>query len=58
MKYKGLNDKEVKINREKYGENELEKKKKVSLFIKIIFVLKEPMFLLLFLASSIYFLVG
>lgn len=29
MKYKGLNDKEVKINREKYGENELEKKKKL-----------------------------
>lgn len=58
MKYEGLNEKQIIENRNKYGSNELEKKSKENILKKIISVLKEPMFLLLFIAASIYFLVG
>ena len=44
--YTGLTDSEVKISREKYGTNELEKKKKESLLKKVLHVFTEPMFLL------------
>lgn len=54
----GLNDVEVKLNREKYGSNELVKTKKESLFIKIFHIITEPMFLLLIITASIYFLLG
>lgn len=54
----GLNDVEVKLNRDKYGSNELVKTKKESLFIKIFHIITEPMFLLLIITASIYFLLG
>lgn len=54
----GLNEKEVLLSREKNGSNELSKKKKESLIIKILSIFKEPMFLLLILAASVYFIVG
>ena len=57
-KIKGLNDNEVKLSREKNGSNELTKKKKESLIIKILNIFKEPMFLLLIIAASVYFIVG
>ncbi|MGN0973596.1 MAG: cation-translocating P-type ATPase [Bacilli bacterium] len=57
-KFKGLNDKEVVLSRENNGTNELSKKKKKSLLLKIIEIFKEPMFLLLILAASVYFIVG
>ena len=54
----GLNDKEVIFSREKNGSNELSKKKKEPLIIKILNIFKEPMFLLLIIAASVYFIVG
>ena len=54
----GLTKEEVIKSREKYGSNELSKKKKESLLIKILKIFKEPMFLLLLIAASVYFLVG
>ena len=56
--YVGLNDEEVIRSREEYGANELEPKKKESLLIKIIHVFMEPMFLLLIVTASIYFILG
>ena len=44
--------------RNKYGKNELIPTKKESLFLKILEVLKEPMFLLLLVAAVIYFILG
>ena len=55
---KGLTDEEVRMARNKYGKNELIPTKKESLFLKILEVLKEPMFLLLLVAAVIYFILG
>ena len=55
---KGLNDNEVIQSREKNGANELSPKKKEPLIIKILEIFKEPMFLLLIIAASVYFIVG
>lgn len=41
-----------------YGKNELEKKKKENFIIKMVHTICEPMFLLLIIASVIYFLLG
>lgn len=57
-KYVGLTQEEIINFRKKYGINEIEKKKKESLFQKILHVFTEPMFLLLILAASIYFILG
>lgn len=57
-KYPGLSAKEVITSREKYGKNKLEEDKKESIIIKILSIFKEPMFLLLLIAASIYFIVG
>jgi len=46
-KHKGLNDKQIEFNREKFGKNVLTKKKKQSIFSKIFSCLKEPMLLIL-----------
>ena len=56
--YKGLTDKDVISSREENGFNELTKAEKESLIIKIIEVFKEPMFILLLIAASVYFIVG
>lgn len=55
---KGLTSEEARRLQEKYGKNELVPKKKENLFLKILEVLKEPMFLLLLIASTIYFILG
>jgi len=57
-KIKGLTDEQVKIYQEKFGKNQLTPEKKESFFLKILEVLKEPMFLLLIVASIIYFILG
>lgn len=57
-KIKGLSELEVRHLQELYGKNELTKEKKESLLKKILFILSEPMFLLLLVASIIYFLLG
>ena len=57
-KYSGLTEKEVIELREKYGSNELEKKKKENFLQKILHIFTEPMFLLLIITASIYFILG
>lgn len=54
----GLTSKEAKKLQEQYGRNELVNVKKQSFFSKIIHVMIEPMFLLLIVASIIYFILG
>ena len=57
-RFVGLTKEEVINSKEKYGVNKLEDKKKQPLILKILSILKEPMFLLLIIAASIYFIVG
>jgi Ca2+-transporting ATPase len=54
----GLTSEEAEKLQEKYGKNELVKKKEENFFYKIIHVLSEPMFLLLLVAAVIYFILG
>lgn len=54
----GLRSDEVVEKQQKYGKNELVEKKKESFFIKVLHILKEPMFLLLLGAAFIYFILG
>lgn len=54
----GLTNEEVINSREKNGVNKLVEKKKQPLILKILNIFKEPMFLLLIIAASIYFIVG
>lgn len=54
----GLTTEEVKHAQEKFGANKLIPDKKDNLFLKILEVLKEPMFLLLIVAAVIYFILG
>lgn len=56
--YQGLTAEEVVKSRETYGVNELTKSTKPSILHKILHVFSEPMFLLLFVTASIYFLLG
>lgn len=55
---KGLTNEEVKLAREKFGRNVLIKEKKENFLMKIVEVIKEPMFLLLMIAAIIYFILG
>lgn len=57
-KLSGLTDAEVAKSRLEHGANVLRAKAKRNIFQKVLHVLTEPMFLLLFGAASIYFLVG
>ena len=57
-KYFGLTEKEVIESRERYGTNEMEAKKKVNFVHKLFNVFTEPMFLLLLITASIYFILG
>ena len=54
----GLTSDEVKEAQERFGKNQLVIEKKESLCRKILEVLAEPMFLLLLVASIIYFILG
>lgn len=54
----GLSDKEVTQSREKNGYNSLEHQDKNGFLISLIEMIKEPMFLLLVTATSIYFITG
>lgn len=56
--FKGLTNNEVVISREKNGLNIQQQRKKESLINKILSIFKEPMFLLLIIAASVYFIVG
>ncbi|MFZ4680781.1 MAG: cation-translocating P-type ATPase, partial [Flavobacterium sp.] len=54
----GLSNDEVVASRKKWGSNSLEHQQKNHLLISIIEMVKEPMFLLLFVAASIYYITG
>lgn len=54
----GLNDEEVLRSRAKFGTNSLQFKKENGVFDAIISLVKEPMIILLIVASFIYFLSG
>ncbi|MGL4338550.1 MAG: HAD-IC family P-type ATPase, partial [Turicibacter sp.] len=54
----GLTENEVVAIREKSGANEFSKPKEPSLFIELLEVFKEPLMLILFIASGMSFLVG
>lgn len=54
----GLTSQQAKQLQKRYGKNELAVEKKESVFFKIVHVISEPMFLLLFIASVIYFVLG
>ncbi|WP_297633667.1 cation-translocating P-type ATPase [uncultured Clostridium sp.] len=56
--FKGLTKEEVYSQQEKFGKNILIPEKKENFFTKIIEVIKEPMFLLLLVAATIYFILG
>lgn len=58
MKEVGLTKEEVKKLQEQYGKNELTSEKKESFLIKIFHIICEPMFLLLIVAATIYFILG
>jgi Ca2+-transporting ATPase len=55
---KGLTEKEVVKSRTKYGANSLEFKGENSFFISIKSLAKEPMVIMLLIASAIYFISG
>jgi len=54
----GLSNDEVVASRKNWGFNSLEHQQKNQLLISIIEIVKEPMFLLLFVAASIYYITG
>jgi len=54
----GLTADQAKELQMKFGKNELASEKKESFFIKMLHIISEPMFLLLIVAGSIYFLLG
>jgi len=54
----GLSNDEVITSRKKWGFNSLEHQQKNHLLISIIEMVKEPMFLLLVVAASIYYITG
>lgn len=58
MVLKGLSNSEVIDRQKQYGKNELFSEKKTNFFIKVLQVFKEPMFILLFVTATIYFILG
>lgn len=54
----GLSSEKAKELQELYGKNQLIPKKKESLLSKIFHIMLEPMFLLLIIASIVYFILG
>lgn len=58
MDLKGLTNDEVAKRQKEYGKNELFIEKKTNFLLKILLVFKEPMFILLFVTATIYFILG
>lgn len=55
---KGLSSVEAQERQKKFGKNELIPKRKNQFVVKILHILREPMFLLLIVAATIYFILG
>ncbi len=58
LQYSGLTTEEAKKAQKKYGKNELTVKKNDGFLTKVAGIIKEPMFVLLLVASVIYFILG
>lgn len=58
MDQKGLSTEEANALQARYGKNELTTEKKESFLRKILHIISEPMFVLLLIAATIYFLLG
>jgi Ca2+-transporting ATPase len=56
--FEGLTSEQAKKLQEKYGKNELVPENKESFISKVVHIICEPMFLLLIIASIIYFILG
>ena len=54
----GLSDKDVLESAKKHGTNSVEHQTKNNFLISLLDIVKEPMFLLLFTATSVYFITG
>ncbi|MDP3927986.1 MAG: cation-transporting P-type ATPase, partial [Bacteroidota bacterium] len=55
---KGLNSEQVNLSREKFGRNTLNYKKENTFVDVLLRIVKEPMNILLLVASTIYFISG
>ena len=49
----GLNDEQINLNREKYGKNQLEEKKKTPTIVKFLLQFKDPLIIILIAAAII-----
>ncbi|MCL6260290.1 cation-translocating P-type ATPase [Aquiflexum sp. TKW24L] len=58
MEYKGLSDQEVIANRKAFGSNSIGEKTKNPIWGILLEIIKEPLFVILLVASSIYFILG
>jgi len=58
MDFKGLSDQEVLDSRKRNGSNELGGETRTPIWGILLEILKEPLFILLLVASSIYFILG
>lgn len=58
MEYKGLTEQEVNANRKAFGKNTIGEKAKSPIWDILLEILKEPLFIILLAASTIYFLLG
>lgn len=58
MEYKGLTEQEVNANRKSFGKNAVGEKAKSPIWGILLEILKEPLFLILIAAATIYFILG
>ncbi|MGO3610997.1 MAG: HAD-IC family P-type ATPase, partial [Enterococcus sp.] len=58
INWNGLTKEQVARKRDEFGLNQLEQKKKEPFYLKILHIILEPMFLLLIVATLIYFFLG
>lgn len=58
VRTEGLTSAEAGRRQQQYGKNELTPQKKENFFLKVLHILREPMFLLLIAAAVIYFILG
>lgn len=58
MEYQGLSDQEVQTNRKTFGRNELGEKPQNPMWGILLEIVKEPLFIILLVASAVYFFLG
>ncbi|EON76865.1 Cation transport ATPase [Lunatimonas lonarensis] len=58
MEYQGLNDQQVAANRAAFGENQPEERFQLPIWGILLEIVKEPLFIILLVASTVYFVLG